>query len=263
MATRTVRVVPPIERILASQRDRRTASADIAGRVGLSIDLGLLQPRERLPRDKELAKAFGVAPITVRRALGQLSAEGILVRRRGRGGGTFVAEHPPQDRLRDYEFERARLSKEIVELLDYRLVLEAGLVARAVRAAAAPDLKILDRLVAAMDEAPDWASFRPLDQSFHLALADLAGSAPAEEELTRVLGAIGRLYFPHPVDYLRESNNDHRAMVDALGARDLASAVAAVERHVLTAKESFAWMGDANPSAFLTKTDHAEHNRLR
>ena len=91
----------------------------------------------------------------------------------------------------------------------------------------------LDRLVAAMDEAPDWASFRPLDQSFHLALADLAGSAPAEEELTRVLGAIGRLYFPHPVDYLRESNNDHRAMVDALGARDLASAVAAVERHVL------------------------------
>lgn len=253
MATRTARVVPPIERVLAGQRDRRSASADIAGRVGLSIDLGLLRPLERLPRDKELATAFGVAPITVRRALGQLRDEGILVRRRGRGGGTFVAEHPPRHRLRHYEVERARLSKEIVELLDYRLVLEVGLVLRVVRAIAAEDLATLHRLVAAMDEAPDWASFRPLDQSFHLTLADLAGSPHAEEELTRVLGRIGRLYFPHPVDYLHESNSDHRAIVDALVAGDSLGAVGAVERHVGNAKESFAWMREANSPAFLDK----------
>jgi DNA-binding FadR family transcriptional regulator len=253
-------IIPPIERVLAGQRDRRTASADIASRVGLSIDLGLLQPLERLPRDEELATAFGVAPITIRRALRQLCEEGILVRRRGRGGGTFVAEHPPPGRLHDYELERARLSTEALELLDYRLVLELGLVLRAVEAASAEDLAVLRRLVAQMDEAADWASFRPLDQGFHLALADIAGSPPAVEELTRLLGRIGKLYFPYPVEYLRESNSEHRAMVDALGARDLAAAVGAVERHVGKAKASFAWMREAKPSASLTKTDHADHN---
>src|SRR5206468_3265957 len=136
-------VVAPIERVLAHSRDRRSASADIASRVGLSIDLGLLQPLERLPRDHELATAFGVAPITVRRALKQLCDEGILVRRRGRGGGTFVSEHPPRRRLRTYELERAAMSKEVWDLLDYRLVLELGLVRQALRTATAADLDLL------------------------------------------------------------------------------------------------------------------------
>jgi DNA-binding FadR family transcriptional regulator len=256
-------VVPPIERVLAGERDRRSAVADIASRVGLSVDLGLLHPRERLPRDEELATAFGVAPITVRRALRQLCDEGILVRRRGRGGGTFVAEHPPRGRLRDYELERARMSREVLELLDYRLVLELGLVLRAVEAASADDLEALSGLVAQMDEVADWASFRPLDQRFHLALASIAGPPPAVEELSRVLGRIGKLYFPYPVDYLRETNDEHRTIVSAVASRDSKVAADAVERHVTTVKESFAWMREAEPSGRLTKTDHIDHNPRR
>lgn len=263
MSTRLVGVVPPIERVLAERTERRTAAADIASRVGLSVDLGLLHPLERLPRDDELAIAFGVAPITIRRALGQLCDEGILVRRRGRGGGTFVAEHPPRGRLHDYELERARLSTEVLELLDYRLVLELGLVHRALQAATPEDLDALAELVGGMAQAGDWASFRPLDQSFHLALAGIAGPRSAVEELTRVLVRIGKFYFPYPLEYLRESNTEHRAIVDALAIGDLKGAVDAVERHVDKAKESFSWMREAEPVAFLTKTDHADHNPRR
>ena len=255
--------VPPIERVLAGRRDRRTAAADIASRVGLSVDLGLLHPQERLPSDEELANAFGVAAITVRRALRQLCDEGILVRRRGRGGGTFVAEHPPRGRLHDYELERARLSSEVVELLDYRLVLELGLVLRAVELATEEDIALLRGLVAQMDEAADWASFRPLDQSFHLALAGIAGSAPAVEQLSRMLGRIGKLYFPYPVEYLHDSNSEHRAIVEALAARDPTAAAEVVEQHISHAKESFSWMRDANLPDFLTKTDHTDHNPRR
>lgn len=240
-------MIPPIERVLADRRDRRTASQDIASRVGVSIDLGLLQPLERLPRDEELATAFGVAPITIRRALEQLCAEGILVRRRGRGGGTFVAADPPRGQLRRYEVERARLSREVWDLLDYRLVLETGLTRLAARAASADDVAELRAFVEAMDVAPDWASFRPLDQSFHLALAAIAASPRALDELTRVLSSLGRLYFPYPLDYLRESNRDHETILNAVAAGDAPAALDAVERHVSTARDAFAWIHGATP----------------
>lgn len=236
------RVLPPIEWVLADQRERRTASADIASRVGVSIDLGLLQPLERLPRDEELATAFGVAPITVRRALRQLCEEGILVRRRGRGGGTFVAAHPPRSQLRRYEVERARLSREIWDLLDYRLVLESGLAQLAARTASSGEIAVLHELVEEMDAAPEWASFRLLDHSFHLAIAGVAASPRARDELATVLGKIGKLYFPYPLEYLRESNREHLAIANAIAARDVLAALEAVAAHVQAAKESFAWI---------------------
>lgn len=48
-------------------------------------------PGTALPSESQLAKEFGVSQGTVRKALDELTAENLLVRRQGRG--TFVAEH--------------------------------------------------------------------------------------------------------------------------------------------------------------------------
>lgn len=48
-------------------------------------------PGMALPSENQLAKEFGVSQGTVRKALDELTAEHLLVRRQGRG--TFVAEH--------------------------------------------------------------------------------------------------------------------------------------------------------------------------
>ncbi len=52
---------------------------------------GVLQPGERLPSEAEMAQSFGVAPATARESLLALRARGLIVTRRGRGGGSFVA----------------------------------------------------------------------------------------------------------------------------------------------------------------------------
>ena len=96
-----------------------------------------------------------------------------------------------------------------------------------------------------MDAAPDWASFRPLDQVFHLALAGVTGSPRALDELAVVLSKLAKLYFPYPLDYLRESNREHQAIVDAIAARDVLAALQAVEQHVATAKDAFSWIREA------------------
>jgi len=51
-----------------------------------------LEPGARLPTERELARRARVSRMTVRHALGSLERRGLLARRVGRGGGTFVAE---------------------------------------------------------------------------------------------------------------------------------------------------------------------------
>src|SRR3954467_10464577 len=52
---------------------------------------GSWTPGQLLPREPEIAADLGVSPGTVRKALDEMSAESLLVRRQGRG--TFVASH--------------------------------------------------------------------------------------------------------------------------------------------------------------------------
>lgn len=57
-----------------------------------AIDSGEHAIGKCLPAEHELGRLYGVSRITVRRALENLVDEGLLVRKRGRAGGTFVGE---------------------------------------------------------------------------------------------------------------------------------------------------------------------------
>jgi GntR family transcriptional regulator len=100
------------------------------------IEAGSVAPGQALPSESELAATFGVSVGTVRKAVDDLVAEHILVRRQGRG--TFVATHtsdrflfqffhiercdglrePPQVEL--VSFERTRLDEEAATALSLK-----------------------------------------------------------------------------------------------------------------------------------------------
>jgi len=54
------------------------------------IKHGDLKPGDRLPAEPDLCQLFAVSRTVVRQALGELTSEGLLIRRKGKG--TFVAE---------------------------------------------------------------------------------------------------------------------------------------------------------------------------
>lgn len=55
-----------------------------------NISAGTLQPGALLPSEAELCRTFDISRSTVRQAIGALEAEGLVIRKQGRG--TFVAE---------------------------------------------------------------------------------------------------------------------------------------------------------------------------
>ena len=68
-----------------------TAVDEVARRIRQAIVLGVLRDGDRLPAETELAKRIGVGVMTVRAALSELRADGLLETHRGRLGGSFVA----------------------------------------------------------------------------------------------------------------------------------------------------------------------------
>src|SRR5580698_9386328 len=55
------------------------------------ITIGALRAGDRLPAEHDLAAWFGVSRMTLRHALAELAARGLVARTTGRHGGTFVA----------------------------------------------------------------------------------------------------------------------------------------------------------------------------
>jgi GntR family transcriptional regulator len=64
----------------------------IAARIATAVARGELAPGQRLPGERDLAERLGVSRMTLRQALAELEASGVLTRVPGRAGGAFVAE---------------------------------------------------------------------------------------------------------------------------------------------------------------------------
>jgi DNA-binding FadR family transcriptional regulator len=210
---------------------RLTAFDTVRVRIGMAVDLGLLKPDERLPANPDIAAALGVGEITVRRALVSLCRDGVLVRRRGRDGGTLVAERPAHGVVSEIAAYESAVD-EVTRLIDHRMVLECGIVHLAALHVGEDDLSDLLLLAGDMAASDTWAQFHRLDERFHIRLAEAAGVGSAAEELRLALHALYRYYLPYPIEYLRESNSEHLDLIDALRRHDALVAVDIVHDHV-------------------------------
>ena len=98
------------------------AFEDTVERLLQTIRLGVLAPGESLPPERELAARLGVSRDTVREAIKSLADAGYLVSRRGRYGGTFLADELPATPSEPTGSTRA----DIDDALRLREILEVG-----------------------------------------------------------------------------------------------------------------------------------------
>ena len=211
---------------------RRTTAVDtVRARISLAVELGMLTPGQRLPSTDDTARAFEVSEMTVRRAYRALSDEGVVVRRKGHAGGTFIADAPAVGTVVEIDAYRADAAH-VHALIDQPSALEAGLAAIASASADEEALTQLDALVEEMRSVPDWTGFRTADAAFHEVLVRMAGAAGAADLHQRVSHELYAYFIPYRIDYLRESNEEHARLVDALRSRDAAAASRLAFDHV-------------------------------
>ncbi|MFL5926856.1 MAG: GntR family transcriptional regulator [Gaiellaceae bacterium] len=74
------------------KRGRGPAHVQIEAALERAIASGELAPADRLPPERDLARQLRVSRMTLRQALRALEARGLVSRRVGRDGGTFVEE---------------------------------------------------------------------------------------------------------------------------------------------------------------------------
>jgi len=102
-----------------------------------------LKPGDKLPSEEDLRKQFRVSKTAMREALGQLVAEGLIEKRRGALGGSFVAEGNA-DRILNVVVDCYHLGGlTIEEVIDFRRNIEPIVLELACERHEKADLEIL------------------------------------------------------------------------------------------------------------------------
>ncbi|MBC8440996.1 MAG: FadR family transcriptional regulator [Deltaproteobacteria bacterium] len=114
---------------------------------------GEFKPGDKLPPETQLVDQLKVSKVTIREALNEMESEGLIEKRRGIYGGSFVAQ-PGSNKIGQvmnnfYQF--GGLTPE--EMVQFRQILEPELVAMAVEHRTKEDLKAMKINIQEVEEA--------------------------------------------------------------------------------------------------------------
>ncbi|AZQ39068.1 GntR family transcriptional regulator [Streptomyces cyaneochromogenes] len=186
---------------------------------------GEMAPAQRLV-ENELAEQFGVTRASIRAALIDLEAQGLVERIRNRGS-----------RVRVVSVEEA------VAITECRMALEGLCAAKAAVTASDEQLARLADLGTAMTKAVadgEPMTYSELNQELHARIQEFSGQRTAVELLERLHGQLVRHRFQLALRPGRpqHSLNEHLAMIEAITARDPQAAEAAVRAHLTSVIEA-------------------------
>lgn len=208
----------------------------IADAIAAAIDAGEFAPGERLPGERQLAQRLGVSRSSLREALAALELEGRVEIRVG--SGVYVRRRASRRRP-----EGASSEPSPFDVIHARRLVEAETAALAARHATREQLAAIDDAFERL--AADMRANRAHsegDRLFHVRIAEASGN-------TALLDLVTRLWQTHQAPLAtrmealfvtgrrrRDNIGEHRAILDAIRARDPAKARRAMRDHLHNAQ---------------------------
>ena len=214
---------------LAATRSANTITA----RLVRAIETGVYADGDQLPPERQLAIALGTARSTIRKALDQMEARGLVVRKVG--SGTFVNYSGP---LQATGTEVADLVSPL-QLIETRYAVEPYMTRLACIHANRRDIDSFELVLEKIEAGgADQDQFTHWDMEFHMQLARCSrnplmlriyhqiNAVRAHAQWNRVKRAI------LTADKIATYNRQHRAIFEALAQRNVQGAVDVMTAHL-------------------------------
>lgn len=216
--------------------NKKRNAAEVVAALRRDIADSKYLPNERLPAERDLSDAFGVARGTLREALRQLEEMAYVERRAG--SGTYVTyndDGPP----------KVTEATRPLELVDARFALEPHICRLVVLHATHRDLLKIDRILKRMENwSGDANAFSEADESFHFLLAETTRNPLLLFMMQKVADVRTHSQWAQMRSLtLSDSmidgyNREHRAIFDAIRDREPERAAQAMKDHLSAARDS-------------------------
>lgn len=207
-----------------SQKKSHTVTGDVFDFLSQHIYSGHWKPGDRLPSESQLCVQLGASRISVRSALSQLSALGLVDRQQGRG--TFVKQAGP---LRDPSSVLSLQEVDRLSVFEFRKIIEIESAALAAIRASSADVAAMEKSIVTMEESSDPAIMAEQDMLFHFLIAKSSGN-DIILQIFLIMQDTYAAMFEDNVDHLGNIGaGQHRKILLDIQTRDMESA----RRHML------------------------------
>ncbi|MGE0525029.1 MAG: FadR/GntR family transcriptional regulator [Variibacter sp.] len=222
---------------------RQSLTYECVRQLTAQILSGKLAPGARLPTEQEMIAAMGVSRTVIREAVAALRAEGLVETRQG--VGAFVAGNA----RRPFRIELDGLESiaEILQVMELRTGVEIEAAGFAAERASKSSLKKIADAFDAIELAIERGELGvDQDFAFHCSVAEATGNP----KFPRFLEYLGRFIIPRQTinlssnleqraANLRTFQKEHRLIVDAIEARNITQARAAMRSHLLKSRNRY------------------------
>lgn len=200
---------------------------------------GILRPGERLPPERELAERMNVSRPSLRDAIGALQDRGLLAARPG--AGIFVADVLGSAFAPALTDLFARHDEAVFDYLSFRRDLEGLAAERAARLASDTDLAVVNTVFEKMEAAHPKRNSEEearLDAQFHMAITEASHNVIMLHMMRSMYQLLrDGVFYNRQIMFKQRTTrqsllDQHRAINDALQAREPDAARAAVHAHL-------------------------------
>jgi GntR family transcriptional regulator, transcriptional repressor for pyruvate dehydrogenase complex len=242
-------------------------SQTVVRQIEALILRGILRPGERLPAERDLADRLGVSRPSLRDAVADLQDRGLLTSRPG--AGIYVADVLGSAFAPALVQLFATHNDAVFDYLAFRRDMEGLAAERAARLASDTDLQVVDAIfqkMAAAHSKRDPTDEAALDAQFHMAIIEASHNVVMLHMMRSMYDLLQRgVFYNRQIMFKQRTTREalldqHRAINDALQARDPVAARAAVNTHLAYVETALAdhIKAEQNEAVARMRLDHEQ-----
>ena len=244
-------------------------SHSVVRQIELLILRGILRPGERLPSERELSDRFGVSRPSLREAVAELQEAGLLTAKAN--AGIFVADvlgssfSPALTKL------FASHDAAVFDYIDFRRDMESLAAERAARLGSDTDLAVVDSIFQRMEAAHQKRNPTDearIDAEFHLSIIEASHNVVMLHMMRSMYELLREgVFYNRQIMFQQRTTrsmllDQHRAINNAIQARDPKAARKAVEAHMDFVKEALSDHRTSEENEAIAR-QRLEHERER